>query len=87
MVDITLVRKRGYVAIDHYINYIQSMFFKNGKLFIKKKETYVIDWDAVTCTCQDFKRHGRLTPCKHLFMALIHKNSLNQEGEDIEKYG
>ena len=73
------VLKRSGKAIDHYINYAKSMRLEGDLIIIERKETYVVDLSVPECNCNDFQFNGKESPCKHIYLALLFKNSHNHD--------
>ena len=74
-----MVRKRMNTALDKYVDYAQHISKHQGLIKIERKDTYWVNMENTTCTCEDFKRHGRETPCKHIFLCTIWNNSQNHD--------
>ncbi len=79
MVNKKMARKRMNTALDSYTNYAPLISKKGDLLRISKQETYWVNIQKLTCTCEDFKRHGDESPCKHIFLSVLWQNSKNHD--------
>ncbi len=79
MIDKKAVRKRMNTALDKYADYAPLISKKGDLVRIPKQETYWVNIQKLTCTCEDFRRHGANTPCKHIFMSVLWQNSKNHD--------
>jgi len=78
MIAIRQVRRRAIKAIDSLVDYLPSMHMddQNNVVIHRGADTYHVNLDEMTCTCQDHSFHKQDSPCKHQFMALIYKNAI-----------
>jgi len=52
-----------------------------NKIYIERENTYCVDWENLTCTCEHFKFHGRRSICKHLVVVLVFLHGVKRAKE------